>query len=92
MLLRRRNLIVMLLATEIVMLACNLNFLFASAYLNDMTVSALQAAGGPACLYSCVCNAHAMAHGAGTAFVHKACLPCAAGCHNVHHYHHHCCM
>ncbi len=37
--LRRRNLIVMLLATEIVMLACNLNFLFASAYLNDMTVS-----------------------------------------------------
>lgn len=36
---RRRNLIVMLLATEIVMLACNLNFLFASAYLNDMTVS-----------------------------------------------------
>mmetsp|Transcript_29388 Transcript_29388/g.74939 ORF Transcript_29388/g.74939 Transcript_29388/m.74939 type:complete len:241 (-) Transcript_29388:242-964(-) len=33
----RRNLIVMLLATEIVMLACNLNFLFASAYLNDMT-------------------------------------------------------
>lgn len=34
----RRNLIVMLLATEIVMLACNLNFLFASAYLNDMTV------------------------------------------------------
>jgi NADH:ubiquinone oxidoreductase subunit K len=34
----RRNLIVMLLATEIVMLACNLNFLFAAAYLNDMTV------------------------------------------------------
>mmetsp|Transcript_1592 Transcript_1592/g.2463 ORF Transcript_1592/g.2463 Transcript_1592/m.2463 type:complete len:234 (-) Transcript_1592:633-1334(-) len=33
----RRNLIVMLLATEIVMLACNLNFLFAAAYLNDMT-------------------------------------------------------
>lgn len=33
----RRNLIVMLLATEIVMLACNLNFLFASAYFNDMT-------------------------------------------------------
>jgi hypothetical protein len=36
----RRNLIVMLLATEIVMLACNLNFLFAAAYLNDMTVGA----------------------------------------------------
>ena len=35
----RRNLIVMLLCTEIVMLACNMNFLFASAYLNDMTVS-----------------------------------------------------
>lgn len=34
----RRNLIVMLLCTEIVMLACNMNFLFASAYLNDMTV------------------------------------------------------
>lgn len=33
----RRNLIVMLLCTEIVMLACNMNFLFASAYLNDMT-------------------------------------------------------
>lgn len=33
----RRNLIVMLLATEIVMLACNLNFLFAAAYFNDMT-------------------------------------------------------
>lgn len=33
----RRNLIVMLLTTEIVMLACNLNFLFAAAYLNDMT-------------------------------------------------------
>ncbi|MEW5302267.1 MAG: hypothetical protein WDW36_005068 [Sanguina aurantia] len=33
----RRNLIVMLLCTEIVMLACNLNFLFAASYLNDMT-------------------------------------------------------
>lgn len=33
----RRNLIVMLLCTEIVMLAANMNFLFASAYLNDMT-------------------------------------------------------
>lgn len=33
----RRNLIVMLLCTEIVMLACNMNFLFAAAYLNDMT-------------------------------------------------------
>lgn len=32
----RRNLIVMLLTAEIVMLACNLNFLFAAAYLNDM--------------------------------------------------------
>ncbi len=38
----RRNLIVMLLCTEIVMLACNMNFLFASAYLNDMTVSILK--------------------------------------------------
>lgn len=35
----RRNLIVMLLTAEIVMLACNLNFLFAAAYLNDMMVS-----------------------------------------------------
>lgn len=35
----RRNLIVMLLATEIVMLACNMNFLFGAAYLNDMMVS-----------------------------------------------------
>lgn len=33
----RRNIIVLLLCTEIVMLACNMNFLFASAYLNDMT-------------------------------------------------------
>ncbi|GAX76361.1 hypothetical protein CEUSTIGMA_g3807.t1 [Chlamydomonas eustigma] len=33
----RRNIIVMLLCTEIVMLACNMNFLFAAAYLNDMT-------------------------------------------------------
>lgn len=33
----RRNIIVMLLCTEILMLACNMNFLFASAYLNDMT-------------------------------------------------------
>ena len=33
----RRNLIVMLLCTEIVMLAANMNVLFASAYLNDMT-------------------------------------------------------
>jgi hypothetical protein len=35
----RRNIIVMLLCTEVVMLACNMNFLFAAAYLNDMTVS-----------------------------------------------------
>lgn len=35
----RRNLIVMLLCTELVMLACNMNFLFASAYFNDMSVS-----------------------------------------------------
>lgn len=34
----RRNLIVMLLATEVVMLACNLNFLFGAAYLNDIAV------------------------------------------------------
>ncbi|GFH07111.1 uncharacterized protein HaLaN_01866 [Haematococcus lacustris] len=33
----RRNIIVMLLCTELVMLACNLNFLYAAAYLNDMT-------------------------------------------------------
>lgn len=33
----RRNLIVMLLSAEVVMLACNMNFLFASAYLNDIT-------------------------------------------------------
>jgi len=32
----RRNLIVMLLTTEIVMLACNLNFLFGAAYMNDL--------------------------------------------------------
>jgi NADH:ubiquinone oxidoreductase subunit K len=41
----RRNLIVMLLCTEIVMLACNMNFLFASAYLNDMTVSSWRREG-----------------------------------------------
>lgn len=35
----RRNLIVMLLTTEIVMLACNLNFLFGAAYMNDIVVS-----------------------------------------------------
>ena len=35
----RRNLIVLLLTTEVVMLACNLNFLFGAAYLNDMAVS-----------------------------------------------------
>lgn len=39
----RRNILVMLLCTEIVMLACNMNFLFASAYLNDMTVGVPQA-------------------------------------------------
>ena len=33
----RRNLIVLLLCTEVVMLACNMNFLFGAAYLNDMT-------------------------------------------------------
>lgn len=33
----RRNLIVLMLSSEIVMLACNMNFLFASAYLNDIT-------------------------------------------------------
>jgi hypothetical protein len=33
----RRNLIVLMLSSEVVMLACNMNFLFASAYLNDIT-------------------------------------------------------
>lgn len=33
----RRNLIILLLSAETVMLACNMNFLFASAYLNDIT-------------------------------------------------------
>ncbi len=33
----RRNLIILLLSAETVMLACNMNFLFAAAYLNDVT-------------------------------------------------------
>ncbi len=33
----RRNLIILLLSAETVMLACNMNFLFAAAYLNDIT-------------------------------------------------------
>ncbi|GIL44161.1 hypothetical protein Vafri_1689 [Volvox africanus] len=33
----RRNLIILLLSAETVMLACNMNFLFTAAYLNDIT-------------------------------------------------------
>ncbi|GFR40325.1 hypothetical protein Agub_g864 [Astrephomene gubernaculifera] len=33
----RRNLIILLLSAETVMLACNMNFLFSAAYLNDIT-------------------------------------------------------
>jgi len=42
----RRNLIVMLLTTEIVMLACNLNFLFGAAYMNDIAVGCWGGRGG----------------------------------------------
>jgi len=42
----RRNLIVMLLTTEVVMLACNLNFLFGAAYMNDLVVSSCAALRG----------------------------------------------
>ena len=50
----RRNLIVMLLCTEIVMLACNMNFLFASAYLNDMTVRVRGMFVAPFCMGVCL--------------------------------------
>ena len=77
----RRNIIVMLLCTEIVMLACNMNFLFGSAYFNDMTVSKSQIIVLPcgALAHVPVCLIFAWHHP-------------AAGRHHVHHHHHHCCL